>query len=404
MGEGLRGVVEQIQTANLGRDPVRLAIKYRKMRADAFSFLRGTCHLFYSRLPSESVLRKAPAAWTCGDLHLENFGSYKGDNRLVYFDINDFDEAALAPSTWDPLRLITSVLVARSIMRVTQEQALQLCDVYLRAHAEALAEGKARWLERETAPSPISDLLESLRDRSRPEFLDRRTVKSGRRRRIRIDREKALAASEQQKTRVRKFFEEFEARQPRPGFFEVLDIAIRIAGTGSLGVDRYVVLVRGKGSPDGNYLLDLKQALPSSLQRRTPLDQPAWRTDAQRIVAVQRRMQAISMAFLHAVRIGPTSYVLRGLQPREDRVALTSSRDAMPRLVNLLTAMAQCTAWAQLRSSGRQGSAVADALIDFGSRDKWRRALTRVARECAAQCEQDWKTFCAAYDDGEFDS
>jgi len=43
-------------------------------------------------------------------------------------------------------------------------------------------------------------------------------------------------------------------------------VARRIAGTGSLGVERYVLLIEGKGSPDGNYLLDLKQALPAVLR------------------------------------------------------------------------------------------------------------------------------------------
>ena len=99
-------IVKQIRQFNAGRDPQRLALKYQKMRTDTFTFMRGSCHLFWARTPMPSVLRKAPAAWTCGDLHLENFGSYKADNRQVHFDINDFDEAVLAPATWDPLRLI----------------------------------------------------------------------------------------------------------------------------------------------------------------------------------------------------------------------------------------------------------------------------------------------------------
>lgn len=49
----------------------------------AFVFLRGSCHLFYARRPTAGALRKAPASWICGDLHLENFGSYKGDSQLV---------------------------------------------------------------------------------------------------------------------------------------------------------------------------------------------------------------------------------------------------------------------------------------------------------------------------------
>ena len=38
--------------------------------------------------------------------------------------------------------------------------------------------------------------------------------------------------------------------QADPEFYEVLDVARRIAGNGSLGVDRFAILVRGKGSPD----------------------------------------------------------------------------------------------------------------------------------------------------------
>ena len=64
------------------------------MCEDAFAFLRSTCHLFYEDWPADTPLNEAPLAWICGHLHLENFGTFKGDNRLAYFDINDFDEAS----------------------------------------------------------------------------------------------------------------------------------------------------------------------------------------------------------------------------------------------------------------------------------------------------------------------
>jgi uncharacterized protein (DUF2252 family) len=91
-------LIQRIQDFNQNRDPERLALKYQAMRRDAFVFLRGTCHLFYEDFPQETVLNQSPAAWMCGDLHFENFGSYKADNRLIYFDLNDFDEAILAPA------------------------------------------------------------------------------------------------------------------------------------------------------------------------------------------------------------------------------------------------------------------------------------------------------------------
>ncbi len=72
-------------------------------------FLRGTCHLFYERLPQQALLDDAPPVWICGDMHLENFGSYKADNRLVYFDNNDFDEAcSRGRNLYELVRLLTS--------------------------------------------------------------------------------------------------------------------------------------------------------------------------------------------------------------------------------------------------------------------------------------------------------
>ena len=91
-------VISEIRTFNAGREVERLKLKYQKMRKDPFSFLRGSCHLFYKRLPEFRLFKSAPLVWVCGDLHLENFGSYKGNNRLTYFDLNDFDESALAPA------------------------------------------------------------------------------------------------------------------------------------------------------------------------------------------------------------------------------------------------------------------------------------------------------------------
>ena len=128
-------VVEDILAFNAGRDPDRLKLKYAAMRASPFAFFRGSCHLFYARLPRDGIFKSAPLAWSCGDLHLENFGSYKGDNRLVYFDINDFDEAALAPASWDPVRLLASLRIAADGRAIARSDADQLCAVFVDTYA-----------------------------------------------------------------------------------------------------------------------------------------------------------------------------------------------------------------------------------------------------------------------------
>ncbi|QHI97668.1 DUF2252 domain-containing protein [Xylophilus rhododendri] len=395
-------IVKEISRYNAGRDPERLQLKYQRMRADPFVFLRGACHLFYARLPVQGVLQSAPPVWCCGDLHLENFGSYKGDNRLAYFDLNDFDEAMLAPASWDLVRLSTSLLVGAASLGLKPDAADELCQAFLASYARALAAGKAYWLEPRTAQGLVGQLLDGLKDRQRPAFLDGRTQLKGRQRRLRTDGRKALPASEEQRAQVTAFMDGFAQTQTNPGFFRVLDVARRIAGTGSLGVDRYAVLVEGKGSPDGNYLLDLKQALPSSLAGRVATRQPAWASEAERVVAVQRRVQAVSMAFLHAVQMEGRPYVLRGLQPSEDRITLDGARQRHADIRDAIATMGQLVAWGQLRSAGRQGSAIADELMAFGADGAWQAELQAAARQMAQQTLADAAGFNQAWDDGAF--
>ena len=134
-------LIKRIQQFNAGREPERLAMKYRNMRSSAFVYLRATCHLFPGQLPEPKALAKAPAIWSCGDLHLENFGSYKGDNRLTYFDINDFDESALIPASWDIVRLLTSVRLACAELEFKADRVRELIDVLLAAYLQQLRHG-----------------------------------------------------------------------------------------------------------------------------------------------------------------------------------------------------------------------------------------------------------------------
>jgi uncharacterized protein (DUF2252 family) len=397
-------VVAAIRATNAGRDPERLAMKYAKMAQSPFIFLRGACHLFYNALPDSPALRQAPLTWTCGDLHFENFGSYKGDNRLVYFDINDYDEAALAPATWDLLRLLTSIRSGADELHISPEEALTVSQSCLAAYRQALCHGKPLWVEAETASGLIKTLFETLQTTKRRDFLDKRTILKAGQRSLKLDGIKALPASAEQKKRVTRFLLAFAATQPVPRFFEVLDIGRRIAGTGSLGVERYVILVAGKGSPDNNYLLDLKEARPSAQMpalARLGIRQPAWPDEANRVVAVQKRMQAIDHAFLHAASLDGLPCILRGLQASEDRVAIGEWGKKLERLQDVVACMGKILAWDQLRASGRSGSASADELIAFASRDDWDAELLAAAETMNRLNQQQWQAFTEAKKDGQ---
>jgi uncharacterized protein (DUF2252 family) len=402
-------VVHSVLEFNTGRDPERLRMKYEAMRKSPFVFLRGSCHRFYERL-APGALPVSPLGWVCGDLHLENFGSFKGDNGLVYFDINDFDESALAPTAWDLVRFLASVRVGAATLSLRRQEAQQLCRAFLDAYAETLALGEVRWVERDTADGLVGALLRGLRERKRVAFLDERTrlkrvegKERRMRRKLRTDGKKALPASREQRDRVTEAIRAFAETQPDPGYFRVLDVARRIAGTGSLGVERYVILVDGKGSPGGNGLLDLKQVNASSLlPQLQKTAQPAWKNEAERAVALQQRVQAVSAGLLQPLRMGRAPFVLRHLQPSEDRVTLDRSAQKLKTLAQVLRTMGRMVAWGQLRSAGRQGSAIADELIAHGHSRKWRRPLLDASQDCAADVEADWKAYSEAFDDGAF--
>src|SRR5215831_14608155 len=163
-------LVERLRHFNRERDPQLIQLKYKAMRADPFAFLRGTCHLFYEDWPSDSDLNSAPPVWTYGDLHLENFGTYKADNRLTYFDVNDFDEAMLAPCTWDLARFLTSVYVSALVLKIRKPDATKLCNTFLDNYIAALGSGHVRMIERENARGLVRQLLRALEQRNRKLF------------------------------------------------------------------------------------------------------------------------------------------------------------------------------------------------------------------------------------------
>jgi uncharacterized protein (DUF2252 family) len=137
--------------------------------------------------------------------------------------------------------------------------AEKLCQKFLNSYIKTISEGKAYWMGEDMAPPVIEDLLARKNQVKRRELLEERTVldQEKQRRSLKIDFKKAKPITDQQRQKVESCIEDFAAQQTNPKFFKLLDVAQRIAGKGSLGIERYVLLVEGKGSPDGKepYLL-----------------------------------------------------------------------------------------------------------------------------------------------------
>jgi uncharacterized protein (DUF2252 family) len=140
--------------------------------------------------------------------------------------------------------------------------------------------------------------------------------------------------------------------------------------------------------------LDLKHSRSSSLQPYLTHPQPTWNQEADRIVEIQTRVQTTPPALLHAVIVDGESYVLRELQPTQDKLSLAQWQGKKSRLEQVIRTMGRITAWGQLRSGGRDGSAIADDLIAFGRSTDWHDPLLGYAEVYARRVEADYETFC----------
>ena len=99
-----------LQAQDKGRLQHLLPIKYGRMVASPFAFLRGSAVVMAADLASTPVT--GLQAQLCGDAHLSNFGVFATPERKLVFDINDFDETYPGPWEWDLKRLAASAVVA----------------------------------------------------------------------------------------------------------------------------------------------------------------------------------------------------------------------------------------------------------------------------------------------------
>ncbi|MDE3235402.1 MAG: DUF2252 family protein [Bacteroidota bacterium] len=387
-----RDVVEKLKTFNAGRNPAVLPLKYNAMKHSAFRFFRGTCHLFYEDMPDLQAWNDATKAWICGDLHLENFGTYKGDNGLVYFDVNDFDEAILAPLTWELSRTVTSIFLAGDDLQLPAVVTKQMAAFYLDRYIDILSKGKALVIERPTATGIVKDLIVQVGKRTNAALMKERTVKKGKQRSLMIDNKRTMALPENEKEAIAEYIKRWSS-EFHNGKYIYVDASMRIAGTGSIGINRYVILAQKKKDKDF-VLLDMKQALPSSLKSYVHVKQPSWKNDAERVATIQKMMQFVPPALLEPVQYNHHSFVIKQLQPMADKMDFTLCRGKKNKLETVLSSMALAAASSLLRSTGRKGSATADAIMQFATaQHQWKKELFSFSEIYAKQVKKDYDKF-----------
>jgi hypothetical protein len=114
---------------NLIRSDVNL--KHRLMATAPFPFFRATFYRWAQWWPIAcEELSRAPQVLTVGDLHIENFGTWRDVEGRLIWGINDFDEAWSAAYTVDLVRLVTSAYLAMQAehISITRKAAYQAME------------------------------------------------------------------------------------------------------------------------------------------------------------------------------------------------------------------------------------------------------------------------------------
>jgi hypothetical protein len=229
-------------------DQKDLRLKHANMKADLFMFLRATYYRWAQIWPQVCPdVAKAPHVLAVGDLHIENFGTWRDVEGRLIWGVNDFDEAWPMAYTIDLVRLAVSAHLAVDVGRLPLKRE-DICKTLLEGYHEGIREKgmpfvlseKHQWL-RVIAEGILRD---PVRFWAKMDALP--TLKTG-----------APVSA----------IEAIEHLMPAPGL--PYRLAHRTAGLGSLGHARYVAIADWHG---GRIAREAKALAPSASHWAQSLD------------------------------------------------------------------------------------------------------------------------------------
>ncbi|MFF0343381.1 DUF2252 domain-containing protein [Kribbella sp. NPDC004875] len=315
------------------REKDLVPIRYGRMLSSPFAFFRGGPAIMANDLAGSPV--SGITVQVCGDAHLVNFGLFASPERDLVFDVNDFDETLPGPWEWDVKRLAASVAVAarqqglpyggqhdaaRSTVRGYREAMLGFAERrtidlwYLHMSSEKLTDVTEQLAAEfgvrapKLSPDRLAKIFSKARARDSLGALarlcrpDGAAVRLASRPPLLVPVRQLWAAEDADRIAegVQYAFDRYRAslgddRRALLDQYEIVDMARKVVGVGSVGTRCFVVLMRGK-SPDDVLFLQVKQAEASVLEPYIAASR--YPTHGHRVVAGQRLLQALSDEFL----------------------------------------------------------------------------------------------------------
>jgi uncharacterized protein (DUF2252 family) len=380
-----------------------LPVRYARMKADPFAFLRGAAAIMAADLASGPTTGLRVQA--CGDCHLGNFGGYATPEGIPVFDVNDFDETLPAPFEWDVKRLAASLAVAGRVAKLPGGECRRLARTATKSYRRRLGELALlspldAWSSRVDLATAIAE-VDSSKIRHHVEKRRENMMRGAKEHYGLIEQKNGDWKIKDKPPLVRHLsHHEIHAHQAFASYLETLqedrrvllqryhrrDVAFKTVGVGSVGTFCAIGLfVADDGSP---LLLQIKQAQASVLAPFAGASN--YTNHGQRVVVGERMMQATPDVFLGwmAAPINGHYFYVRRLKD--------------PRLANLGTLLEETLPYyAKLcghtlaRAHARSGDAV--ALSGYiGDDSDFDKAIAEFAMAYADQTEHDWRIFVDA--------
>jgi uncharacterized protein (DUF2252 family) len=405
-----RDPVALLEASARGRIPSLVALKYQLMSGSAFGFFRGAAPIMaydLSTLPNTGI-----AAQLCGDAHVRNFGAFASPYGRLVFDINDFDETTCGPFEWDLKRLATSLVLAGIDIGAKASQrepaVLAAADTYRRMIA-TLAKMPvivaARYLVHGLhRVDPVSRVLLKAERATPQHTLESLTVplneagpnaKAGRPlagdRIFKVHKPLLTRVTGAKAREVLASLPEYSEsllpeRRHFLSFYQPMDVAFKVVGTGSVGLRDYVIYFQGNG-PGDPLFLQIKEEARSAYEPYLQSNSGVFlgpRHQGQRVAEGQRAMQLQSDPFLGWTSIGNRDYLVRQLNDYKGSLALPELKGQ-----GLIDYGQVC---GELLARGHARSADACIIAGYiGNGKRFDEAILEFAEAYAEQTQKDWQ-------------
>ena len=367
------------------RNPDLVALKIQQMSASPFAFFRGSAVLFYADARSDARLGTSIEIPLQGDFHLENLGTYRTASGPVAYDLNDFDEAFTGAYLWELARCAVSIHLAADehlSLSAAERDALSrrfLGSVHRRLVQLQRSPGELSSPLRETElTGPARAAIHQAEKQDRGEFLQKLApqarFKTGKK-----VREVDAATRQAVADTVRGYA---AGRLQGEGYYQVKDVAERIAGVASLGRYRYIALIEGPtASPGDDVVLELKEALPSASGLGKGQD------DASRVLQAYRYFLPEADPLLGMAKFRGQGMLVREHQPAKGGVELADLKSKSD-----FSAFLEDAALVAARTLARSGQG-SRILAEMASAEDLEQRVGSIAAEYVRQVESDYKAF-----------